>query len=303
VNETNGGVFYENEVQWNGKLRTIAGVRADAFRFDVHSDNPLNSGLTNAGLVSPKGGVIIGPWANTEFYVNGGYGYHSNDARGTTIAVDPRTGDPVSRVTPLVRSKGAEVGVRSVVVPRWQTTVSVWRLDLDSELVFSGDAGTTDASRPSRRTGVEFANYVHPIAALTVDADLSTSTARFTDFDPVGNHIPGAVETTASAGVTWDGVQPVFGSLRFRYFGPRPLIEDNSVRSQASSLLNAQVGYRLTKKSRLMLDVFNVLNTTVPDIDYYYPSRLPGEPVDGVNDIHTHPMQPRIARLSLMFSF
>jgi hypothetical protein len=303
VNETNGGVFYENEIQWTPKLRTIAGIRGDAFRFDVQSDNPLNSGSTNAGLVSPKGGIIVGPWKATEFYVNGGYGYHSNDARGTTITVDPSSGDPLQRVTPLVRSKGAEVGVRSVIVPHWQTTVSVWRLDLASELVFSGDAGTTDASRPSRRTGVEFANYVHPFPALTFDGDLSTSTARFTDSDPVGNHIPGAVETVTSVGVTWDGPQPVFGSVRWRYFGPRPLIEDNSVRSQASSLVNAQVGYRLTKKARLVVDVFNLLNSTASDIDYYYMSRLPGEPLDGVNDVHTHPMQPRIARLSLLFSF
>lgn len=303
VNETNGGVFYENEMQWSSKIRTIAGLRTDAFRFHVDSDNPLNSGLTNAALASPKGGVILGPWKDTEVYVNGGYGYHSNDARGTTIAVDPSTGDPVNRVTPLVRSKGAEVGVRSVIVPHWQTTLSVWRLDLASELVFSGDAGTTNASRPSRRTGAEFANYLHPFRALTVDMDLSTSTARFTDFDPVGNHIPGSVETVASAGVTWDGAQSVFGSLRWRYFGPRPLIEDNSVRSQASSLVNAQIGYRVTKNARLVVDVFNVLNSTVPDIDYYYTSRLPGEPLNGVNDVHTHPMQPRVARVGLLLSF
>jgi outer membrane cobalamin receptor len=303
VNETNGGVFYENEVQWDAKLRTIAGVRVDEFRFDVQSNNQVNSGVTNAALVSPKGGVILGPWANTEFYVNGGEGYHSNDARGTTITVDPSSGEPANRVTPLVRSKGAELGVRSVVVPHWQTTLSLWRLDLASELVFSGDAGTTDASRPSRRTGIEWANYFRPVPALTFDGDLATSTARFTDLDPFGNHIPGAVETVASAGVTWDGVQPVFGAVRFRYFGPRPLIEDNSVRSQASSLVNAQVGYRLTKKARLLLDVFNLLNSTVPDIDYYYASRLPGEPLAGVDDIHTHPMQPRVARLAFSMAF
>jgi len=263
----------------------------------------VNAALTNAGLVSPKGGVVVGPWAKTEFYMNGGSGYHSNDARGTTMAVDPGTGNSGNWVTPLVRSKGAEVGIRSVLVPHWQMTLSLWRLDLDSELVFSGDAGTTAAGRPSRRTGVEWANYFRPVSALTVDADLSMSTARFTDFGPVGNHIPGAVETVASAGLACDGPHAVLGSLRLRYFGPRPLIEDDSMRSPVSSLVNAHVGYRLTKRSRLLFDVFNVLNSRVSDIDDYYTSRLPGEPLDGVNDIHTHPMQPRTARLSVLFAF
>ena len=142
--------------------------------------------------MSPKGGAILGPWKNTEFYVNAGLGYHSNDARGTTITRDPSTGEAAQPVTPLVRAKGAEVGFRSVALPRVQTTVSIWRLDLASELLFVGDAGTTEASRPSQRYGVEWTNYVRVSRVVTVDGDLAWSHARFTDADEAGSFIPGA---------------------------------------------------------------------------------------------------------------
>ena len=103
-----------------------------------------------------------GPWAGTEFYVNAGIGFHSNDARGATISVDPATGEPAERVTPLAAPAAPEVGVRTVKVPGLQTTVTVWTLGLDSELLFVGDAGATEASRPSRRYGIEWANYYSP---------------------------------------------------------------------------------------------------------------------------------------------
>jgi hypothetical protein len=84
-----------------------------------------------------------------------------------------------------------------------------------------------------------------------------------------------------------------------RYFGPRPLIEDDSVRSAATSLLNGQIGVRVLPRLRVVFDVFNLLNAAASDIDYYYTSRLPGEPAEGVDDIHTHPTIPRTARISV----
>jgi outer membrane receptor protein involved in Fe transport len=246
---------------------------------------------------------VLGPWGETEFYVNAGYGFHSNDARGATITEDPKTHEPVERVTPLVRAKGAEVGLRSVLVPRLQTTVSLWGLEIGSELVFTGDAGTTEPSRPSRRAGIELANYWSPLSGLVFDADLALSRARFTDPDPSGDRIPGAVESVASAGVSVNDLAGFFGSVRLRYFGPRPLIEDDSVRSKSSTLVNAQIGYPLAPGVRLALDVFNALNARVSDIDYFYRSRLPGEPASGVDDIHTHPAEPRSARLAVLYSF
>jgi outer membrane receptor protein involved in Fe transport len=253
--------------------------------------------------VSPKGGAVLGPWRGTELYLNAGLGFHSNDARGATITIDPATGEPAPRVTPLARARGAEVGIRSVRVPHLQTSLAVWTLSLDSELIFIGDAGNTEAGRPSRRYGVEWANYYAPAPWLTADLDVSLSTARFTDDDPAGGEIPGAVSTVVQAGVAVDDVRGVFGSLRWRYFGPRALIEDGSVRSRATSLVNLEAGYKVTRQVRLAVDVFNLLDARHSDIDYFYPSRLPGEPAEGVDDLHFHPTLPRTARVSLVVGF
>ncbi|MEO7156821.1 MAG: TonB-dependent receptor, partial [Vicinamibacterales bacterium] len=177
------------------------------------------------------------------------------------------------------------------------------RLDLASELLFVGDAGTTEASRPSERYGVEWTNYVRLSPVLTADADVAWSHARFRASDPIGNLIPGSAQTVASMGLTADTTRGAFGSVRLRYFGPRPLIEDNSAQSRRTSLVNAQAGYHISPKVHLVLDAFNVLNSAASDIDYYYASRLPGEPAEGVEDIHTHPTLPRSLRLVLRLQF
>jgi hypothetical protein len=303
VLQTSVAGFYQNEVAWTPKVRTQLGLRLDGYRFRVTSDLPENSGTDSASLASPKAGIAIGPWRGTEFYANGGFGFHSNDARGATITRDPSTGEPVQRVTPLVRAKGAEVGVRSVAVPHLQTTVAVWMLDLASELVFAGDAGTTEAGRPSRRAGVEWANYFSVRPWLTVDGDLALSSARFTDFDPSGRYIPGSAGTIVSLGASVPNERRISGGVRWRYFGPRPLIGDNTVRSQATSLVNGDVGVRVSQSMRVVVDGFNLLNRAASDVDYYYASRLPGEPLDGVNDIHTHPITGRTARVALLVGF
>ena len=310
VLQTSISPYIENKVVWAEKFRTIAGVRGDIFHFDVNSDNPANSGDTLDGIVSPKLGLILGPWKETEFYLNGGLGFHSNDGRGTTTRIDPATGDAVDPVDPLVRSKGAEVGVRSRIIPHLQSTLSLWYLELDSELLFVGDAGTTEASRPSRRYGVELANYYTPTKWLTIDADFSLSQARFrdnaVDLDTglaIGKEIPGSIEGVVAAGISVHDLNGFFGSLRLRYFGPRPLIEDDSVRSGETILLSAQVGYQFNKTWTLSAEVFNILNRKDSEIDYFYASRLPGEPAAGVEDRHFHPVEPVSFRIALTAKF
>ena len=302
VLETSGGVYAQNEMEWTPWLRTLAGIRTDASRFRVDASNAANSGTASAGLVSPKGSVTLGPWKGTELYVNGGTGFHSNDARGTTMTRD-LNGNRADRVTPLVRARGSEVGVRTIAIPHLQSTLTMWTLHLDSELVFSGDDGTTQPSRPSTRRGVEWTNYYSPATWIVLDGDVSWSRSRFTAFDPAGPYVPEAVGTVVSAGVTVDGFDSLFGSIRWRDFGPRALVEDNAVRSKATSLVNLQAGYRVAKNVKLAADVFNLLNANASDIDYFYTSRLAGEPLAGVEDVHTHPTLPRTARLNLIVGF
>jgi len=213
------------------------------------------------------------------------------------------TKDPAEPVTPLVRAKGAKIGVRTTAIKGFQSTLGVWLLDIGSELVFSGDAGITEPSRPSRRIGFEWANTWSPVPWMTVDADFAYSRARFTEDDPVGNHIPGAIEGVASAGVSVNNLSGFFGSVRLRYFGPRALIEDDSVRSKASTLVNLKVGWQAAPWARLTLDVYNLFNTQASDIDYTYTSRLPGEPAEGVDDVHFHPVDSRTVRAGLTLTF
>jgi hypothetical protein len=303
VTQSMSAVYAQSEIEWTRYFRTTLGLRADFYQFDVRSNEPLNSGSGSDGMLSPKFSSVLGPWEGTEFYVNAGMGFHSNDARGAAISVDPSTGEAADRVTPLVRAKGAEVGLRTVRVKGLQSTFTFWYLGLDSELLFVGDAGTTEAGRPSRRLGIEWTNYWRLKPWLVADADVAFTQARFTDDDPAGNHIPGALDRVVSGGVTFETSRRWFGSVRLRHFGPRALIEDASTQSESTTLWNGEGGVTLTSKARLVVELFNLFDAAVSDIDYYYTSRLAGEPEGGVDDLHTHPALPRTARISLRLTF
>ena len=301
VIETRVGPYLENKTQWLPWLRTVAGFRADVYSYHDTDYTDGLSGDGTAAIVSPKFSLILGPWYKTEFYLNGGYGFHSNDIRG--VVGPPIVGNdaPKGSVNPLVKTKGAEVGVRNTLLPGLQSSLTLWILDLDSELVFDGDAADNEPSRPSRRWGVELANFYTPTPWLTLDLDFAYSNARFTDHDPVGPWVPEAIETTLDAGVavhdlgkTW--LRGFYGGVRFRYFGPRNLIENASQKSDATSLVYLQFGYRFNKTWEATFNVFNLLDSQDADIDYYYVSRLPGEPASGVADRHTHQTEPRELR-------
>ena len=295
IDETSLSPYLENQTRWSPWLRTIVGLRADAFWMDVHNIVGGDSGHVAAQTLSPKINVVLGPWAKTELYFDYGQGFHSNDARGVVSTIDPATA--------LAKSTGAEVGLRTTLIPNLRTELSVWRLDLQSELVWDGDAGTNTPSGPTHRYGVELANWYTPTHWLTIDADYAWSHARFTDHEPDGPYVPEALVSTFDGGVALHDLggraRNWSAGLRLRYFGPRPLTQDNSVRSNATTLLYADLGYRLTDRLSLGLTVFNLLDSRASDIDYFYTSRLPGEPLAGVDDVHTHPSEPREVRVSL----
>jgi outer membrane receptor protein involved in Fe transport len=292
---------------WTGYVRTSVGVRADYFNFDVVSNLTENSGTASDSIVSPKFSLILGPWKETEFFVNVGKGFHSNDARGTTIRVDPTDGlTPADRVDPLVDALGADVGVRTAVLPNMQLSLLLWTLELDSELVFVGDAGITEPSRESKRRGIEVGALWNPLSWLIVDADLAWSRSRFSGSHPVdnsvGDRIPGAVENVASIGIAIDHPSGWFGGARFRHFGKNPLIEDGSVESDPTTLVNLEAGYHISDTLKVSGAVFNVFDSNDNDIIYFYESRLPGEAAP-VEDIHFHPVEPRNVRLTVTGKF
>ena len=316
VNQTGFGLYYENTLQWSETFRTVAGIREDFYNARVNSDLAANSGTTNDQITSPKLNFIFGPFDKTEYFINYGQGFHSNDARGTTITIDPTTQAAAQKVPALVKSKGAELGARTEAISGLQSSLSFWRLELASELVFAGDAGTTEASRPSLRRGIEWSNRYIPKPWLIVDLDLSASRAQFTDGNPSGSYIPGAIDKVASLGVTLNDFGRWSFSGHLRYFGLRPLIEDNSVRSQSSTLVSLRTSYKVDSRLRINFDVFNLFNRQAHDIDYFYCSRLRSDDVinpnsrcshdptkPGVDDIHFHPAEPRSIRVALIGNF
>jgi len=304
VQEGSVGIWADTTTRWTDWLRTTVGIRQDWFSGQVASDTAANSGRTDANITSPKFGVVLGPWARTELFGNYGYGFHSNDLRGTTITVDPTDKvSPLDRVPLLVRTKGAEVGARSKIVHGLTSSLALFALDQASELLFVGDAGTTEPSRPSRRVGVEWTNDYRIAPWIGIDVDVAYSRARFTDFNPVGNFIPGAPAWVGSAAIILGKETGWFGALKARYFGPRPLIEDDSVRSLASFVVNARVGYKWENGVRIQLDAFNLFNAKTNQIEYFYTSRLPGGSVTGVNDRHVHPVEPLAVRMTLAAQF
>ncbi len=302
VAETSAGAYARNETRWTDRFRTVLGLRGDVFRFDVSSDIEENSGTETDFIASPSFGLAVGPWNRTEGYLNLGLGYHSNDARGTTIRLDPVSRDPVDRVDPLVRTRGAEVGVRTTAVAGLQSALSLWAIGLESQLVFVGDAGGTEPSGQTEHYGVEWANYYTPADWLTLDLDVALTDSRFTEDEGEGTEIENSIGRVVNGGVALGREMGPLGVLRVRHFGPRPLTADNSVRSASTTLLNAQIGYRF-RQIAVALNVLNVLDAEDEDVSYFYPSRLPGEPADGVEDVHFHPVIPRTARLTAVYRF
>jgi hypothetical protein len=295
VRETSLSAYVEAEVRWTPWFRSVAGLRADAFWMDVRNRIGGVSGDLAAQLLSPKLNLVFGPWAKTELYLDYGRGFHSNDARGVVAKVDAATALP--------RSTGAEVGLRTSLAPNLRSELSLWRLDLQSELVWDGDAGTNTPSGPTRRYGVELANWWTPTHWLTIDADYAWSHARFTDAEAAGPYVPEALVATVDGGVAAHDLDFAgrrwSAGLRLRYFGPRPLTQDGSVQSKATTLVYADAACRLNRRLTLGVAVFNLFDAAASDIDYYYVSRLPGEPPAGVADVHTHPSEPRSVRISL----
>jgi len=344
VKEGNIGFYAQTTLFWNEWFKTNFGWRGNFFAGNVNAvSNPVNSGAPNAFIGSPKLSLVFGPFDKTEYFANLGAGFHSNDVRGVTIKENPV--DPTDRLSPspfLVTTQGAEVGFRTQAIQGLNSSVALFVLDSASEILFVGDAGTTEASRPSRRIGVEFTNDYRPVSWLDIEADLAVTRARFLGYDrdqaaayndlagfpeaqfgnAPGNYIPGAPAIIASVGATFGEALGWYGGVRFRYFGARPLTEDNAFKSPATGLLNAHVGYRFDNGFSIELDAFNLTNSRSDQITYAYGSFIKSDPLfqacraggsdapnfaaacaNGVMDRVLHPVEPLAFRVVLAGRF
>jgi hypothetical protein len=341
VGEGSIGIYAENTVHWTPWFRTTLGWRGDYYAASVDSlFDSNNSGNTRSAIGSPKFRAVLGPFWRTELFAGLGMGMHSNDVRGVTITEDPT--DPSSKLgaSPLlVRTRGAEIGVRSKLVPGLDSSLSLFILDQASEITFSGDAGDTEAGRASERYGIEWTNNYRLSSWLAIDADLALTHARFLGFDSEqaalyaslagfaqaqignapGNYIPNAPAIVASAGITLGDTLGWSGALRWRYLGPTPLTEDNAFRSPATSIFNARIGYGLDNGWSVHLDLLNLLNTRANQITYAYGSLIKTDSLfaacnsptpppaavcqTGVMDYVLHPIEPLAARLTVTAKF
>ncbi len=312
ITQHSTALFLETEIDWQPNLRSVMSARVDYFDFKVTDraginrfgvDLSANSGTSNDAITSLKGSLVYQLSPHWESYLSAGQGFHSNDARGTTITLDPTSGEAISPVDPLVRSSGYEVGIRGLVGEKVQLSTSLWSLSSDSELLFVGDAGNTEASNPSKRQGIEFVAYYFFNPHISADFEYAYTDAKFKHTPAGEDAIPGAVKDVLQAGINVDFGNAWYGSVRYRYFGKRPLNEDNSVEADSLQAMNLRLGYR-QQQWQIHLDVLNLTDSKDNDIAYFYESRLAMEPSgQGQEDVHFHPLASRSVRLSVSYTW
>lgn len=298
VDELSLSAYSELMFDINPSLRASLGLRADYFDWDVNALRDANSGSGDEIEFSPKLQMAYLLSDQAEIYANWGRGLHSNDVRGVTLSVDPISGEPAEAADPVARSNGAELGLRLEGGDKLNATITAFWLELDSELLFVGDAGTTEINDGTERIGVELSTFWQATEWLAANFAYTYTDAEFQSDQGPGKEIPGAIETNAVLGLTAAWENGAFGSLRVRYLGDAPLVEDGSVESDDSLLVNAGFGYRWDD-IEFRLDAFNLLDADDNDISYFFASRLEGEPPGGVEDVHSRRSEPRSVRASI----
>lgn len=293
--------YVENETQWNPQWRTVAGIRADWFQHDVTDRlQAVNTDILDDGILSPKASLIYAPIDRTELFLTAGYAFHTNHAGATTTVLD-RTGAPTDPAPLIVRTFGAEIGARTESIEGLQSGLVLFYSHSDSELIFEADEGILEPQRAAERIGIESRNYWRLAEWLTWDADMTASRARFVEFDPAGDYVPNSPTVVLTSGPLVHLTENLYAALRFRYLGPRPLIEDNSVQAGSVSVFNLQLGYN---SERLMaaMAVSNLFDSRDRDIEYFYETQLQGEAAP-VADRHFRLVEPRSLRFTLAWLF
>ncbi|MFY0568700.1 TonB-dependent receptor [Archangium lansingense] len=318
VREGSLGLYAQEDITFTPWLRAVLGLRADSFGFDVedHLEDQTTTGTQTSGVeqaarVSPKASLVFTPLPDTDVYVNYGHGFHSNDARGVVRLTDP--------VTPLTRARGYELGARTRLFDRLDLAGSVFRLDLDSELVWVGDEGTTEARGATRREGLEAEARLKVLPWLFADADLTLTRATYVENAGNGDAVALAPTLILSGGVSARHPSGFYGRLGVLHLGDRPATEDRFITAEGFTRVDATLGYR-GSFYEVNLSVQNLLNTHWREAQFANVSRLQSEtgpescPVgtrpsgeadafEGCEDLHFTPGAPFNAQASVSFFF
>ena len=295
------GSFANLQFSLTDRLRASVGLRLDFYDFEVDALRAQNSGSKNESLWQPKVNIAYEVNENLELYANYGEGFHSNDARAAINTIDPATGNPSDTLDILVQGEGSELGFRYDTLEGFNFSLAWFELDLDSELVFVGDAGTTEPSDPSRRNGIELNSFWEFTEALVFDFAATKSDGHFRGLPSGENSIPDAHDLVVAAGLTYHNPNGWTSSLRVRHFDDAALTEDESVKKDGSTLVHFGVSYA-QESWELGLDIINLLDQEDDDIAYWFESRMIGETAS-FEDIHFHPSNPRAVRALLKYKF
>ena len=264
-------------------LRFVTGARGDIFTYNawtrVNTTGDDTNGYVTRARPNVKANLVLGPWWNTEFFGNFGTGYHSNDARA--VISDPT-------LTALPTAMGWEFGVRTKVIPRVELSATYWWLNLASELVFVGDEGTTEARGPSHRQGFEFAMRAKLLDWLTFSGDVTSSHAEF----DTGQAVALAPLVTSRADLTARLPFGLAASFAMRYLADRWADEDRTQKARGYLLFDFVARYRY-KWIEAFFSIENITNTEWREAQFFFTSRLGGEPAAGVPDIHYTAGNPR----------
>ena len=298
VDEFSIAGILEYKAQWTPWLRTIMGLREDYFHIRDNDILKGEIGREHAALFQPKGSIVFGPFSRTELYLSAGRGFHSNDGRAGRVT-DEAGNVGFERPPLIVRSTSYEIGLRTSIVPNVTASIAAFQTEFDSELIYVADAGQTEGGRPSRRRGIEFTGQYRPFPWVELNANLAFNHARYRDGSPAHRSIEDAPRFISAAGVLIDNLGPWSAALTWRKLGSHPLTDDNSIRSPGYSEVNASLGYKLSDRLSIRADVYNLFDSTDNAADYFYVSRLPGEPAEGIEGLNSHPLEPRSLRVTL----
>ncbi|MDB6161604.1 MAG: TonB-dependent receptor, partial [Gammaproteobacteria bacterium] len=287
--------YAQATIHWTSWFRTVLGVRED----HIHgTDSGTNAGQASQSLLQPKVSLIVTPSASTELYLSAGRGFHSDDLRGATrAAATGQRGAPI-----IAMQKGEELGLRQQMARgKLALTLSVFNLDAESETTYDPDAGEDSAGPASQRHGYEINLTYQALRWLEFYASYSGDHARFkTDFNDgtghVGRYLPNAPFATGSFNLYVKNLGPWSGGLEFRYLSKEPLSADDQIQSGGYGEWNGDVQLALAGGWRVGLGVYNILNRRASAAEFWYTDRLPGEPAEGLADVHTHPLEPLAVR-------
>ena len=291
LNQENVAFFTEQTLELDSKFSIIAGLRFDYFNFKFkHISDEALSGDKAKNITSPKLSFLYDIANNVQLYLKGGIGFHSNDARDVVRA---KSTDNV-----LPKAYSAELGSTFKIGKKALANIALYRIDLESELVYVGDAGEVEAKGATERYGIDVAIRYQLLGKLFLDVNGNYAKGKFKDLPNGENNIPLAPRLSSTGGISYKQDRGFNAAIRYRYIADRPANEINSVIAKGYFLLDAVANYSWAKTT-LGLSVENVLNVKWNQAQFDTESRLRGENVP-VSELHFTPGTPFFAKLSFV---